>query len=85
LVIVALLVLSQLAAKLSYSAAHGPVVWWTVMLAGFFIFGIEVRRLQRFRCPRCAEVFVGEPNYRNIFPAEECVHCGLPKFSEDGN
>lgn len=42
-------------------------------------------RYQTFRCPRCGEWFAGDWWYSLSFLARKCVHCGLPKFSEDRN
>jgi hypothetical protein len=40
-------------------------------------------RCQTFCCPRCGEGFSAKGWYNKSFLARECVHCGLPKFSED--
>ena len=49
---------------------------------GLVISGI---RLQVFANPRCHRCFSGDWCYNKSFLAGKCVHCGLPKFSEDGN
>jgi len=54
-------------------------VSWMVL---FFIAGA---RYQTFRCPRCGEKFSATWWYQLSFLARKCVHCGLPKFSDDGN
>lgn len=41
-------------------------------------------RLQLFRCPRCGEWFSATWWYNLSILARKCVHCGLPKFSNQG-
>jgi hypothetical protein len=52
---------------------------WMLMFA---IVGI---RFQTFRCPRCGRWFAAKWWYNKSFLARKCVHCGLPKLSDDGN
>jgi hypothetical protein len=54
-------------------------VGWILL---FLITGI---RYQTFRCPRCGNWFAAKWWYNKSFLARKCVHCGLPKFSDDGN
>lgn len=42
-------------------------------------------RFQTLRCPRCGNCFSGDWGYNMSFLAGKCVHCGLPKFSDNGN
>ncbi|MGB6430189.1 MAG: hypothetical protein WBF06_06360, partial [Candidatus Acidiferrales bacterium] len=44
------------------------------------LFVVAAFRLQRFRCPRCGELFFAAAYYHNVF-ASRCLHCELPKFS----
>jgi hypothetical protein len=53
-----------------------------IALEGFctLLFIIAAIRLQKFRCPRCGELFFAAAYYHNVFAAR-CLHCELPKFS----
>ena len=53
--------------------------------AWFVFFIVSLIRYELFRCPRCGGWFSGTWWYNLSFLARKCVHCGLPKFSEDGN
>jgi len=54
-------------------------VGWALL---FLVAGI---RYQTFRCPRCGEIFSATWWYQLSILARKCVHCGLAKFSDDGN
>jgi hypothetical protein len=57
-----------------------------ILITGMFLFWIvSAIRLQLFRCPRCGERFSGTWWYNLSFLARKCVHCKLPKFSDDGS
>lgn len=54
------------------------------IIAVFVSFAVFAIRFQTFPCPRCGRCFSGDWWYNKSFLASECVHCGLPKFSDDG-
>jgi hypothetical protein len=63
----------------SFVPAMVAAAFWMLL---FLFVGI---RYQTFPCPRCGESFSAKWWYNLGFLARKCVHCRLPKFSEDGN
>jgi len=69
----------------SVNSEISEILVGAVLSAWFVFFIVSAIRYQLFRCPRCGEWFSGTWWYNLSFLAQKCVHCGLPKFSEDGN
>lgn len=72
-------------AELSNSLLHSYTPAFIAAFGYMLLFVSIGIRYQLFRCPRCGEWFAGTWLYSLSFLARRCVHCGLPKFSEDGN
>jgi hypothetical protein len=64
---------------------NSEILGAVILSAWFVFFIVSSIRYQLFRCPRCGEWFSGTWWYNLSYFARKCVHCGLPKFSEDGN
>ena len=75
--------LNWLMTKLTGSDIPGMIVAFAWMIIAAVFNG----RLVRFRCPRCQERFfcVNGPGFLSLEKgwlfAQECVHCGLPKYA----
>jgi hypothetical protein len=64
---------------------HTGVPAQIAALGWLFLFAATGIRFQTFHCPRCGNWFAAKWWYNKSFLAQKCVHCGLPKFSDDGN
>jgi hypothetical protein len=65
--------------KLFHTFTPGFVVafLWMAMLV------VSSTRVNLWRCPNCAKWFSGTWWYNLGFLARRCVHCGLPKYSNN--
>jgi hypothetical protein len=54
------------------------------LLAAYGVFWmLSALRFEFFRCPRCGQFFSVTWWYNTSFLARKCVHCDLPKFSDE--
>jgi len=56
--------------------------WWALAPGPFLWLLIANYRSTKWRCPRCGEPFFRRGFLRTDIWAQECVHCGLPKWTD---